>query len=47
MSEIHQELLARSLRNCQRTVTNLLDCYGELMSVRLSDSRRLQTITKK
>ena len=28
-------------------MTNLLDRYDELVSVRLSDSRRLQTITKK
>lgn len=45
--EIHQELVARGLRICERTVTNLLDRYDELVSVRLSDSRRLQTITKK
>lgn len=45
--EIHQALLVRGLRICQRTVTNLLDRYDELVSVRLSDSRRLQTITKK
>jgi hypothetical protein len=45
--EIHQELLARGLGICQRTVTNLLDRYDELVSVCLSDSRRLQTITKK
>jgi hypothetical protein len=45
--EIHQELLARGLRICERTVTNLLDRYDELVSVRLSDSRRLQGITKK
>jgi hypothetical protein len=45
--EIHQELRARRLEICQRTVTNLLDRYDELVSVRLSDSRRLQTIMKK
>jgi len=45
--EIHQELLARGLCICERTVTNLLDRYDELLSIRLSDSRRLQTITKK
>lgn len=45
--EIHQELLARDLSLCQRTVTNLLDRYDELLSVRLADSRRLQTITRK
>ena len=45
--EIHQELLAHGLQICERTVTNLLDRYDELVSVRLSDSRRLQTLTKK
>ncbi len=45
--EIHQELLARGLDICERTVTNLLDRYDELVSVRLSDSRRLQALTKK
>ncbi len=33
--EIHQALLVRGLRICQRTVTNLLDRYDELVSVRL------------
>lgn len=45
--EIHQELLTRGLGICQRSVTNLLDRYDELVSVRLSDSRRLQTIMNK
>jgi hypothetical protein len=45
--EIHQALLARGLDICERSVTNLLDRYDELVSVRLSDSRRLQTLTKK
>lgn len=45
--EIHRELLARGLDICERTVTNLLDRYDELVSVRLSDSRRLQTLTQK
>ena len=45
--EIHQELLARGLVICQRSVTNLLDCYDELLSVRLADSRRLQRLTGK
>jgi len=45
--EIHQELLARRLEICERTVTNLLDRYDELVSVRLSDSRRLQSLMKK
>lgn len=45
--EIHEALLARGLHICQRTVTNLLDRYDELVSVHLSDSRRLQTVMKK
>jgi hypothetical protein len=42
--EIHQELRARGLDICQRSVTNLLDRYDELLAVRLSDSRRLRRI---
>jgi len=45
--EIHQELLARGLVICERSVTNLLDRYDELLSVRLADSRRLQRLTGK
>lgn len=45
--EMHEELRARGLQICERTVTNLLDRYDELVSVRLSDSRRLQAITAK
>ena len=43
--EIHQELAARGLVICERTVTNLLDRYDELLALRLSDSKRLQRIT--
>jgi len=43
--EIHRELLGGGLSVCQRTVTNLLDRYDELLAVRLSDSCRLQQIT--
>lgn len=43
--EIHAELRQRGVAVCQRTVTNLLDRYDELLAVRLSDSRRLQDIT--
>lgn len=43
--EIHQELVARGLTICERTVTNLLDRYDELLAVRLSDSRRLRQLT--
>jgi hypothetical protein len=43
--EIHQELAQRGLVICQRTVTNLLDRYDELLALRLSSSRRLQQVT--
>ena len=43
--EIHLELAGRGLVICQRTVTNLLDRYDELLALRLSDSRRLKRIT--
>jgi hypothetical protein len=40
--EIHQELVQRGVRICQRSVTNLLDRYDELVSLRLSNRRRLR-----
>ena len=40
--EIHRELLGRGLTVSERTVTNLLDRYEELVAHRLSDSGRLQ-----
>ena len=40
--EIHLELTSRGVAVCQRTVTNLLDRYDELLAVRLGDSRRLR-----
>src|SRR3954449_10235437 len=40
--EIHKELTARGLVVCERTVTNLLDRYDELLAVRLGDSTRLR-----
>jgi hypothetical protein len=40
--EIHLELTSRGLVVCQRTVTNLLDRYDELLAVRLGDGRRLR-----
>ena len=43
--EIHRDLRARGLDICERSVTNLLDRYDELLAVRLSDSRRLKRIT--
>ena len=42
--EIHRDLLARGLAVCQRTTTNLLDRYDELLAVRLGDSRRLRAL---
>jgi hypothetical protein len=45
--EIHRDLRARGLDICERSVTNLLDRYDELLAVRLSDSRRLKRITGK
>jgi len=40
--EIHQQLTGRGLAISERTVTNLLDRYDELLAVTLTDSRRLQ-----
>jgi hypothetical protein len=39
--EIHQPLLARSLSIWERTVTNLLDRYDELLAVSWTDNTRL------
>lgn len=44
--EIHHALLARGVDICERSVTNLLDRYDELLALRLSDSRRLQKLTR-
>ena len=45
--EIHQALVARGMDICERSVTNLLDRYDELVALQLSDSRRLQALTRK
>jgi hypothetical protein len=42
--EIHRDLLGRGLIIAERTVTNLLDRYDELLAIRLTDNRRLQQI---
>ncbi len=42
--EIHQALLGRAVGVCERTVTNLLDRYDELLAVALSDDRRLKKL---
>jgi hypothetical protein len=40
--EIHREFLGRGVGISERTVTNLLDRYEELVSLRLSESTGLQ-----
>jgi hypothetical protein len=42
--EVHQQLVARQLTICERTVTNLLDRYDELLAVSLTDDRRLRKL---
>jgi hypothetical protein len=43
--EIHRELAERGVVICERTVTNLLDRYDELVALCLADDRRVQRIT--
>jgi hypothetical protein len=43
--EIHQGLTARGVIVCQRTVTNLLDRYDELVALSIRDDRRLRKAT--
>jgi hypothetical protein len=47
--EIHQELLARRVAICQRSVSNLLDRYDELLALSLSlgDDRRLRKLVQR
>jgi hypothetical protein len=45
--EIHQELLARRVAICQRTVTNLLDRYDELLALSMADERRLRDLARR
>ena len=40
--EIHRELLARGVGVSERTVTNLLDRYEELVALTLTDRDQLQ-----
>jgi hypothetical protein len=42
ITEIHQTLRHRGLDIAERTVTNLLDRYDEILAVTLSDDRRLR-----
>ena len=43
--EVHQQLIGRSVVLSQRTVTNLLDRYDELVALSLADDSRLREIT--
>jgi hypothetical protein len=45
--EIHRVLREREVAIAERSVTNLLDRYDELLSTSLSDSRRLRTLLAK
>lgn len=40
--EVHRQLVGRGLAIAERTVTNLLDRYDELLAVTLTDNRRLR-----
>src|SRR3954453_10124183 len=40
--ELHAALRERGVEVCERSVTNLLDRYEELLAVSLTDSRRLR-----
>ena len=42
--EIHAHLVGRQVRVSERTVTNLLDRYDELLAVVLADDRRLKKV---
>jgi len=44
--EIHKHLVARGLPVCERTVTNLLDRYDELLAVHLTDDARLAELLR-
>lgn len=42
--EIHRALVGRGVAVCERTVTNLLDRYDELLATALADDRRLRAL---
>jgi hypothetical protein len=42
--EIHRALVGRGVVLCERTVTNLLDRYDELLATTLADDRRLRAV---
>lgn len=45
--EIHAALRERDVPISERSVTNLLDRYDELLALRLADSQRLREVTRK
>jgi Transposase, Mutator family len=45
--EIHRHLVARGVALCERTVTNLLERYDELLAVSLTDDTRLRKLLAK
>jgi hypothetical protein len=45
--EIHRHLVARGVALCERTVTNLLERYDELLAVSLTDDARLRKLLAK
>ena len=45
--EIHRHLVARGVALCERTVTNLLERYDELLAVSLTDNQRLRQLLAK
>lgn len=44
VSEIHTNLIGRGMTISERTVTNLLDRYDELVAIHLSENERLRTL---
>lgn len=46
IAQIHQQLQHRGVCVCERTVSNLLDRYDELLAVKLSDVDRLNQLFK-
>ena len=42
--EVHRHLTSRGVAVCERTVTNLLDRYDELLAVSLTDDARLERL---
>ncbi len=45
--EIHRHLVARGVALCERTVTNLLERYDELLAVSVTDDKRLRKLLAK